>query len=165
MIVAVNLETFYCILLLFNFPNCHLLCILPFKIIVSFNSLKHTLNDDFLVYLKQTIATFFSSVMAAIGGNSSGQGSHLTINMLPMHVFAMDDSVQLCSTRVCSHKFCLIIVHNPVFELVGDAVVNVYINHEKKFAFVEMRTVEEASNAMALDGIIFEACHSETFFS
>ncbi|KAL5980234.1 hypothetical protein ACLOJK_036701 [Asimina triloba] len=38
----------------------------------------------------------------------------------------------------------------------GDAVVNVYINHEKKFAFVEMRTVEETSNAMALDGIIFE---------
>jgi splicing factor U2AF subunit len=33
----------------------------------------------------------------------------------------------------------------------------VYINHEKKFAFVEMRTVEEASNAMALDGIVFEA--------
>jgi len=38
----------------------------------------------------------------------------------------------------------------------GDAVVNVYINQEKKFAFVEMRTVEEASNAMALDGIMFE---------
>jgi len=35
-------------------------------------------------------------------------------------------------------------------------VVNVYINHDKKFAFVEMRSVEEASNAMALDGIIFE---------
>ncbi|XAR59147.1 hypothetical protein NMG60_11014813 [Bertholletia excelsa] len=60
---------------------------------------------------EQTIATFFSSVMAAIGGNSAGT---------------------------------------------GDAVVNVYINHEKKFAFVEMRTVEEASNAMALDGIVFE---------
>ncbi|THG05419.1 hypothetical protein TEA_006647 [Camellia sinensis var. sinensis] len=44
---------------------------------------------------EQTIATFFSSVMAAIGGNSAGT---------------------------------------------GDAVVNVYINHEKKFAFVEMRT-------------------------
>ncbi|KAI3866705.1 hypothetical protein MKX03_006553 [Papaver bracteatum] len=38
----------------------------------------------------------------------------------------------------------------------GDAVVNVYINHEKNFAFVEMRSVEEASNAMALDGIIFQ---------
>lgn len=38
----------------------------------------------------------------------------------------------------------------------GDAVVNVYINHEKKFAFVEMRSVEEASNAMALNGILFE---------
>jgi splicing factor U2AF subunit len=44
-----------------------------------------------------------------------------------------------------------------MFSLAGDAVVNVYINHEKKFAFVEMRTVEEASNAMTLDGIIFEA--------
>ncbi|KAJ7968539.1 U2 snRNP auxiliary factor large subunit [Quillaja saponaria] len=60
---------------------------------------------------EQAIATFFSHVMTAIGGNSAGA---------------------------------------------GDAVVNVYINHEKKFAFVEMRTVEEASNAMALDGIIFE---------
>ncbi|XP_021902214.1 splicing factor U2af large subunit B-like isoform X2 [Carica papaya] len=60
---------------------------------------------------EQAIATFFSCVMAAIGGNSAGP---------------------------------------------GDAVVNVYINHEKKFAFVEMRTVEEASNAMALDGIMFE---------
>lgn len=60
---------------------------------------------------EQTIATFFSQVMAAIGGNTAGP---------------------------------------------GDAVVNVYINHEKKFAFVEMRTVEEASNAMALDGIMFE---------
>jgi splicing factor U2AF 65 kDa subunit len=39
---------------------------------------------------------------------------------------------------------------------VGNAVVNVYINYEKKFAFVEVRTVEEASNAMALDGIMFE---------
>uniref|UniRef100_A0A453LN71 RRM domain-containing protein n=1 Tax=Aegilops tauschii subsp. strangulata TaxID=200361 RepID=A0A453LN71_AEGTS len=38
----------------------------------------------------------------------------------------------------------------------GHAVVNVYINHDKKFAFVEMRSVEEASNAMALDGIMFE---------
>ncbi|KAL6908180.1 hypothetical protein ACP4OV_002350 [Aristida adscensionis] len=38
----------------------------------------------------------------------------------------------------------------------GDAVLNVYINHDKKFAFVEMRSVEEASNAMALDGILFE---------
>jgi len=43
---------------------------------------------------------------------------------------------------------------------VGDAVVNVYINQEKRFAFVEMRTVEEASNAMALDGIIYEVVMS-----
>ncbi|XWS33741.1 hypothetical protein CRYUN_Cryun22dG0109500 [Craigia yunnanensis] len=60
---------------------------------------------------EQSVAIFFSQVMAAIGGNTAGP---------------------------------------------GDAVVNVYINHEKKFAFVEMRSVEEASNAMSLDGIIFE---------
>lgn len=52
-----------------------------------------------------------------------------------------------------------------IFCLVGDSVVNVYINHEKKFAFVEMRTVEEASNAMALDGIIFEASTCKLNFS
>ncbi|OVA18674.1 RNA recognition motif domain [Macleaya cordata] len=60
---------------------------------------------------EQSVATFFSQVMSAIGGNTAGP---------------------------------------------GDSVVNVYINHDKKFAFVEMRSVEEASNAMALDGIIFE---------
>jgi len=38
----------------------------------------------------------------------------------------------------------------------GESVVNVYINAEKKFAFVEYRTVEECSNAMALDGIVME---------
>ena len=30
------------------------------------------------------------------------------------------------------------------------------VNQQKKFAFAELRTVEEASNAMALDGIMFE---------
>ncbi|CAA0809521.1 Splicing factor U2af large subunit A [Striga hermonthica] len=60
---------------------------------------------------EQSVATFFSHVMSAIGGNTAGP---------------------------------------------GDAVVNVYINHDKKFAYVEMRSVEEASNAMALDGIMFE---------
>lgn len=64
-----------------------------------------------VLLVSQSVATFFSQVMAAVGGNTAGP---------------------------------------------GDAVVNVYINHEKKFAFVEMRSVEEASNAMSLDGIIFE---------
>ena len=32
--------------------------------------------------------------------------------------------------------------------------MNVYINTEKKFAFVEFRSVEECSNAMALDGCV-----------
>ncbi|KAL5078461.1 hypothetical protein RYX36_017445 [Vicia faba] len=60
---------------------------------------------------QQSVSTFFSQVMATIGGNTSGP---------------------------------------------GDSVVNVYINHDKKFAFVEMRSIEEANNAMALNGIIFQ---------
>eukprot|EP00798_Chlamydomonas_sp_ICE-L_P018171 gene18171-24603_t len=60
---------------------------------------------------EQSIATFFSHALAAIGGNTAGPGT---------------------------------------------AVVNVYINREKNFSFVEFRTVEETSNAMALDGIMFE---------
>ncbi|KAK6945269.1 RNA recognition motif domain, partial [Dillenia turbinata] len=39
----------------------------------------------------------------------------------------------------------------------GDAVVKVTMFHKKAlFAIVEMRSVEEASNALALDGVIFE---------
>ena len=70
--------------------------------------------------------------MQIIGGNSA-PGTLIQTNFL--HVWTLVDIMR---------------------SFVGDAVVNVYINHEKKFAFVEMRTVEEASNAMALDGIMFE---------
>lgn len=58
--------------------------------------------------------------------------------------------------NLVSCKFVTVVFFFLFFLLAGDAVVNVYINHEKKFAFVEMRSVEEASNAMSLDGIIFE---------
>ena len=47
----------------------------------------------------------------------------------------------------------------------SDAVVSVYIDHEKKFALVEMRIVEEASNAMALGGILLCVTGSEAMFS
>ncbi|KAG2437292.1 hypothetical protein HXX76_005950 [Chlamydomonas incerta] len=60
---------------------------------------------------EQSISSFFSHALAAIGGNTAGP---------------------------------------------GNAVVNVYINREKNFAFVELRTVEETSNSMSLDGIMFE---------
>ena len=36
-------------------------------------------------------------------------------------------------------------------------VLSVYINREKQFAFIEFRTAEEASNAMALDGVVMGA--------
>lgn len=88
----------------------------------------------------QSVATFFSHVMHAIGGNTAGPGMFMF--SLKMWMYA----------SILPYRYLILIV------LAGDAVVNVYINHEKKFAFVEMRSVEEASNAMALDGIIFEVC-------
>ncbi|KMS93573.1 hypothetical protein BVRB_030110, partial [Beta vulgaris subsp. vulgaris] len=37
----------------------------------------------------------------------------------------------------------------------GDSVVSVYLNMEKRFGFIEFRTVEEATAALALDGIVY----------
>lgn len=94
--------------------------------------------------------------MAAIGGNAAGPGNYIII--LIVWAFMLLFMIQYLNklTTYVFHGLYLRVVHIPAFESAGDAVVNVYINHEKKFAFVEMRTVEEASNAMALDGIIFE---------
>lgn len=85
--------------------------------------------------------------MVAIGGNSAGAGPYA------YHL------IYFVKQLISLHMFAYFLPHisQSIFWLAGDSVVNVYINHEKKFAFVEMRTVEEASNAMALDGIIFEA--------
>jgi splicing factor U2AF subunit len=35
----------------------------------------------------------------------------------------------------------------------GVPVIGCYLNPDKRFAFVEFRNVEEASNAMAFDGV------------
>lgn len=35
----------------------------------------------------------------------------------------------------------------------GSPVIGCYMNPDKRFAFVEFRSVEEASNAMAFDGV------------
>lgn len=82
--------------------------------------------------------------MAAIGGNTAGPGMRMTFDFYVSALLGSQHYLCSLSCLLCS----------------GDAVVNVYINHEKKFAFVEMRSVEEASNAMALDGIIFEVFSS-----
>ena len=47
-------------------------------------------------------------------------------------------------------------IGGTVAQLSGDPILNVYINMEKKFAFVEFRTVEETSNCMSLDGVMMD---------
>lgn len=39
----------------------------------------------------------------------------------------------------------------------GDPVLNTYFNTEKRFAFVEFRTIEETSNALALAGVMMDS--------
>ena len=37
----------------------------------------------------------------------------------------------------------------------GRPVLSVYLNMEKRFGFIEFRTVEEATAALGLDGIVY----------
>ena len=48
-------------------------------------------------------------------------------------------------------------VEGAVADAPGEPVLNVYLNQEKKFAFIEFRSVEECSNALALDGVLMES--------
>lgn len=41
----------------------------------------------------------------------------------------------------------------------GNPVVSCKLYADKNYAFVELRSVEEASNCMALDGLQFMNCH------
>lgn len=83
----------------------------------------------------------------------------LLVEILPGQVRCLRFQLSNTTTLYLNGKSLFVCLLSP-----GDAVVNVYINHEKKFAFVEMRSVEEASNAMALDGIIFEVILLACFF-
>lgn len=40
----------------------------------------------------------------------------------------------------------------------GPSIISAQVNHDKNFAFVEMRSVDETSNAMTLDGVEFHGC-------
>ncbi len=47
--------------------------------------------------------------------------------------------------------------HPPPLHLpTGNPIEKVYCNWEKKFAFIEFRSVEETSNSLALDGIMYD---------
>lgn len=41
----------------------------------------------------------------------------------------------------------------------GSSIASCKISSDKTYAFLEMRSVEEASNAMAFDGIVFKDVH------
>jgi splicing factor U2AF subunit len=75
------------------------------------------------------------------------------------HVFVSDGVLRL--------RFCL---QEELSKFLGDAIINVgaavssqgrpvtfcRVQRDKNFAFVEVRSAEEASNVMALDGLVFK---------
>jgi hypothetical protein len=46
--------------------------------------------------------------------------------------------------------------HKFAVDLPGEPVANIQVNHDKSYAFVEFRIPEEATSAMAFDGIIYQ---------
>ncbi|PKA53622.1 Splicing factor U2af large subunit B [Apostasia shenzhenica] len=99
---------------------------------------------------------------------AAGQGQFPTLPLMPLQAMTQQATrharrVYVGGLSATANEQSVATYFNQVMSAIGgntagpgDAVVNVYINYEKKFAFVEMRSVEEASNAMALDGIMFE---------
>lgn len=56
--------------------------------------------------------------------------------------------------------FNRIMVQTQAVTALGFPVMSCKVFHpEKNFAFMEFRTVEEASNCLALDGVLFSGCH------
>ena len=40
----------------------------------------------------------------------------------------------------------------------GSVITNANVNHDKNFAFLELRSMDETTNAMFLDGVQFQGC-------
>ncbi len=78
--------------------------------------------------------------------------------------------IDVLLSNYCCKTFSTIIINaffflewdlNNLLCNIGDVVMNSYINQEKKSSFMKMRNVdhEDANNAMAFDGVIFEVIH------
>lgn len=93
---------------------------------------------------------------AAIPGGA-GQGSdfmHVTRQARRLYVGNLPFGAQQEDLRDFFNKVMMEAqgaARNP-----GDSVLSVYINHQRRFAFAEFRTMEEATSAMALDGISYQ---------
>jgi splicing factor U2AF 65 kDa subunit len=49
------------------------------------------------------------------------------------------------------------LIHAKGVESAGNPVVSVYLNLEKRFAFIELRSIREAAAALAMDGVLFRS--------
>jgi hypothetical protein len=69
-----------------------------------------------------------------------------------------------CKKKIYNYHKCIFFLEwdlNNLLCSIGDVVVNFYINQEKKFSFMEMRTVvhEDVNNDMVFYDVIFEVIH------
>jgi len=93
-----------------------------------------------------------ASMLGGGGGGAAGALSQATRQARRLYVGGIlpgtrEDDVRVFFNRAMATAN---LNHEP-----GDSVVSVYLNHEKKFGFVEFRTTGEATAAMSLDGINF----------
>jgi splicing factor U2AF 65 kDa subunit len=49
------------------------------------------------------------------------------------------------------------LIHAKGVESSGNPVISVYLNLEKRFAFIELRSIREAAAALAMDGVLFRS--------
>lgn len=96
---------------------------------------------------EQSVSSFFSHALAAIGGNTAGPGAPRAAAALRQlafscthahacHAAAADDRYRCCLRACC----CLCACWSSAAAFAGQSVVNVYTNKDKNFAFVEFRT-------------------------
>eukprot|EP00529_Nitzschia_sp_RCC80_P010803 CAMPEP_0113452238 /NCGR_PEP_ID=MMETSP0014_2-20120614/6745_1 /TAXON_ID=2857 /ORGANISM="Nitzschia sp." /LENGTH=624 /DNA_ID=CAMNT_0000343607 /DNA_START=48 /DNA_END=1922 /DNA_ORIENTATION=+ /assembly_acc=CAM_ASM_000159 len=111
-------------------------------------------QDAAVVALSNPAATDFSGIKPSTRGFDSGsqQTRHarrLYVGQLPLGVTEQElhDFFRQCiATALTDGK-------GNKAELREDPIVSVYVNHERRFCFLEFRSVEMASACMALDGV------------
>jgi splicing factor U2AF subunit len=105
----------------------------------------------------QMPAAAAAAVAAALGGNAPGKLpiSHQLVSRHARRIY-VGGLPPTCTEELIKNFFsgALVAIRGTAGE--GEPIINTYHNREKSFAFLEFRSVAEASNAMALDGILYE---------
>ena len=74
----------------------------------------------------------------------------------PIVIYLQISAIGVSVTMAFSHKICTTININTCLIFQGNPILACHINRDKNFAFLECRSVDETTQAMAFDGINFK---------